>query len=113
MLKTVNAREAGFDDLVGTLQQLVTGFAGDREPLGEAVTAMGGLTTITAGLLKDGRAPLKQDIRELGRLSATADNSTAVENFLQQYARQDDRPRPARLLRLLVQPLPLRGQVAA
>ncbi|GAA3008784.1 MCE family protein [Streptomyces fulvorobeus] len=83
VLKTVNDREAGFDDLVITLEKLVTGFAGDREPLGEAVTAMGALTTVTAGLLDDGRAPLKEDIRQLGRLSDQLVKGTPqIENFL-------------------------------
>ncbi|MFE6127341.1 MCE family protein [Streptomyces sp. NPDC056437] len=83
VLKTVNDREAGFDQLVDTLQRLVSGFSGDRKPLGEAVVAMGGLTTVTADLLTDGRAPLKNDIRELGRLSRQlGDNSPAIENFL-------------------------------
>ncbi|MEV6399476.1 MCE family protein [Streptomyces sp. NPDC051907] len=83
VLKTVNDREAGFDDLVDTLQKLVTGFSGDRRPLGEAVAAMGSLTTVTADLLEDGRAPLKKDIAELGRLSQRlGDNTPAVESFL-------------------------------
>ncbi|MGA4864395.1 MCE family protein [Streptomyces lavendulocolor] len=83
VLKAVNDREAGFNDLVVTLQKLVTGFAGDREPLGEALTAMGSLTTVTAGLLEDGRAPLKTDIRELGRLSGQlADSTDRIEDFL-------------------------------
>ncbi|MGW2653817.1 MCE family protein [Streptomyces sp. NPDC001478] len=83
VLKTVNDREAGFDDLVDTLQELVTGFAGDRKPLGEAITAMGALTTVTADLFQDGRAPLKKDIKELGRLSKNlADNQPQIENFL-------------------------------
>ncbi|MEU9980844.1 MCE family protein [Streptomyces sp. NPDC050856] len=83
VLKTVNQREAGFNDLVVTLQRLVTGFAGDREPLGEAITAMGSLTTVTAGFLQDGRAPLKEDIRQLGRLSGRlADSTPLIEAFL-------------------------------
>ncbi|MER7664022.1 MCE family protein [Streptomyces sp. NPDC096193] len=83
VLKTVNDRETGFDQLVDTLQRLVSGFSGDRKPLGEAVVAMGGLTTVTADLLTDGRAPLKNDIRELGHLAKQlGDNSPAVENFL-------------------------------
>lgn len=57
VLTTVNDRESDFNDLVVTLQQLVSGFAGDRKPLGDAITAMGALTTTTAGLLQDGRAP--------------------------------------------------------
>lgn len=83
VLTTLNDREAGFEDLVVTLQKLVTGFDTDRKPLGEAVQAMGDLTTTTAGLLHDGRAPLKKDIRELGRLSTTlGDHTPSIERFL-------------------------------
>ncbi|MGW1466229.1 MCE family protein [Streptomyces sp. NPDC002308] len=83
VLKTVNDREAGFTELVDTLQQLVTGFAGDRKPLGEAVTAMGALTTVTAGLFEDGRKPLKDSIKQVGRLSDQLGDATPdIENFL-------------------------------
>ena len=83
VLTTVNDREAGFNDLVVTLQQLVSGFAGDRKPLGEAIAAMGDLTTVTAGLFQDGRAPLKDDIKQLGRLSSNlAESAPPIENFL-------------------------------
>ncbi|MFE7617730.1 MCE family protein [Streptomyces sp. NPDC057496] len=83
VLKTVNDREDGFNDLVVTLQKLVTGFSGDRKPLGEAVTAMGALTTVTADLFEDGRKPLKKDIEELGRLSDQLVQGTPqIENFL-------------------------------
>ncbi|MFE1424316.1 MCE family protein [Streptomyces fungicidicus] len=84
VLGTLNDREDGFDDLVVTLRSLVTGFNGDRKPLGEAVEAMGELTTATAGLLEDGRAPLQRDIRELGRLSTGLGEHTGqIEDFLQ------------------------------
>lgn len=84
VLDTLNDREDGFDDLVVTLQELVSGFNEDREPLGKAVTAMSELTTVTAGLLDDGREPLKQDIRELGRLSANlAEHTPRIEDFLE------------------------------
>ncbi|MCY0928850.1 MlaD family protein [Streptomyces sp. H27-H1] len=83
VLDTLNTREAAFADLVVTLQKLVTGFNDDRKPLGEAVQAMGDLTTVTAGLLQDGRAPLKQSIGELGRLSNTlGDHTPQIEDFL-------------------------------
>ncbi|NEA47251.1 MlaD family protein [Streptomyces sp. SID10815] len=83
VLTTLNDREAGFDDLVDTLRRLVSGFNDDRKPLGQAVAAMGDLTTVTAGLLQDGRAPLKQDIGELGRLSGNlGDGTPQIENFL-------------------------------
>ncbi|MFG3381240.1 MCE family protein [Streptomyces sp. NPDC047999] len=83
VLATVNDREEGFDDLAVTLRKLVSGFSGDRRPLGEAVTAMGELTTVTAGLLQEGREPLKQDIAELGRLARELDRGSGqVEDFL-------------------------------
>ena len=81
---TVNSHEQGFTELVSTLQQLVSGFARDRRPVGEAVTSLADLTTSTAALLEDGRAPLKDSVGQLGRLSAgLADNSTQLEEFLQ------------------------------
>lgn len=84
VVDTVNADETGFSDLVTTLQQLVSGFAADRQPLGQAVSAMADLTTTTTGLLADGRAPLKQDIAQLGRLSTNLSDSTPLlQSFLQ------------------------------
>ncbi|WP_405009308.1 MCE family protein [Kitasatospora sp. NBC_01539] len=81
---TVNTHEEGFTELVATLQQLVSGFAQDRRPIGQAVDSLADLTTSTAGLLEDGRAPLKDSIGQLGRLSAgLADNSGPLEEFLQ------------------------------
>ncbi|MFE7132180.1 MCE family protein [Streptomyces sp. NPDC057638] len=83
VLKTVNDREDGFTELIDTLQRMVSGFAQDRKPLGEAITAMGDLTTVTADLLQEGRAPLKEDIRQLGRLAGQLDDGRpAVERFL-------------------------------
>ncbi|MFW6694515.1 MCE family protein [Streptomyces sp. MAR4 CNX-425] len=84
VVETVNTREQDFNDLLVTLQDLVSGFADDRKPLFRAVDAMGDLTTSTAGLVRDGRAPLKEDIRQLGRVSERlADNAPMVENFLE------------------------------
>ncbi|MGW8743780.1 MCE family protein [Streptomyces sp. NPDC055794] len=84
VLDTLNDREDSFDDLVVTLQQLVTGFNEDRKPLGKAVTAMGELTTVTAGLLEDGREPLRKDIRELGRLSGNlGEHTPQIADFLE------------------------------
>ncbi|WP_441248888.1 MCE family protein [Kitasatospora sp. McL0602] len=83
VLGTVNSREAGFNDLVATLQQLVSGFAADREPIGRSITAISQLADSTAGLLADGRAPLKETVAQLGRLSTNlADNTPQLESFL-------------------------------
>ncbi|HEX8870927.1 MAG TPA: MCE family protein, partial [Lentzea sp.] len=61
-LDTVNSRDEDFNNLVITLQQLVSGLAQDRQPIGDAITALGDLTNATAGLLEQGREPLKNDI---------------------------------------------------
>lgn len=83
VLKTVNSRGGELSNLVTTLQHLVTGLAGDRKPIGSAITAISHLTTSTAGLVRDGRAPLKHDIGALGTLAGNLnDNSGTVETFL-------------------------------
>ncbi|MBC6461603.1 MCE family protein [Actinomadura sp. HBU206391] len=83
VLDTVNARDDRLGHLITTLQRLVSGLAADRRPIGEAISAMSDLTGSTAGLLQAGRAPLKQDITELGRLSRNlANDSPTVEVFL-------------------------------
>ncbi|MEU9129677.1 MCE family protein [Kitasatospora sp. NPDC048540] len=83
VVATVNTHEQGFTELVTTLQQLVSGFDRDRQPIGQAVDALAALTTSTAGLLQDGREPLKDTIGQLGRLSTgLADHTPQLERFL-------------------------------
>ena len=84
VLDTVNAHQQGFTQLVVTLQGLVSGFAADRQPIGDAVSALAGLTTSTAGLLQQGRQPLKDSIAQLGRLSDNLQAGTPeLWDFLQ------------------------------
>ncbi|MCP3798911.1 MCE family protein [Allokutzneria sp. A3M-2-11 16] len=84
VLGTVNQRDAQLSGLVISLQQLVSGLAKDREPIGEAVSALADLTGTTAGLLTDARAPLRNDIAELGKVSKNlADSNDIVEGVLQ------------------------------
>lgn len=83
VVKTIDSKGSALSNLVSTLQQLVSGLAADRAPIGSAISAMAQLTTATAGLLQVGRAPLKQDIIQLGRLSSNLDAATpTVESFL-------------------------------
>lgn len=83
VVDTVNSREGEFNDLIDTLRRLVNGFAADRKPIGEAVGAISQLTGSTAGLLSEGRDPLRRDIGALGRLSSNLDrDQPAVEGFL-------------------------------
>ena len=84
VLNTVNAHTTQLSNLIVTLQQLVSGLAADRQPIGDAITALGSLADTTAGLLDQGRAPLKADITSLGTLSKNLDdNQSTVQHFIQ------------------------------
>jgi phospholipid/cholesterol/gamma-HCH transport system substrate-binding protein len=84
VLNTVNANTTQLSNLIVTLQQLVTGLAQDRQPISDAIGALGNLATTTSGLLDQGRAPLQQDIAGLGTLSKNLDDSQAVvAHFIQ------------------------------
>ncbi|MBO2455889.1 MCE family protein [Actinomadura barringtoniae] len=83
VIEDLNGRSDKVVGLVTTLRRLVSGLAEDRGPIGEAIGALDDLTQSTAGLLQDGRAPLKKDVDRLGRLSQNlADESSTVEKFL-------------------------------
>ncbi|UVS82194.1 MCE family protein [Actinokineospora sp. UTMC 2448] len=83
VLDTVNARGEQLSEVLVTVQQLVSGLAEDREPIGDAIEAIGGLADTTSGLLADARAPLKQDIAHLGTLVDTLnEHEPVVEHFI-------------------------------
>jgi phospholipid/cholesterol/gamma-HCH transport system substrate-binding protein len=69
VLGTINRQGDALSTLVGTLQRLVSGLAGDRTAIGDAIEGIGDLTNATAGLLEQGRPALKDSITGLGRLS--------------------------------------------
>jgi phospholipid/cholesterol/gamma-HCH transport system substrate-binding protein len=84
VLDTVNAHTPQLTDFIDQLQQLVSGLAADRQPIGDAITALGNLATTTSGLLSQVRDPLKQDISALGLLANNLnDNQALVEHFIQ------------------------------
>ncbi|NKQ56390.1 MCE family protein [Amycolatopsis sp. K13G38] len=84
LLDTVNARTPQLSDLIVKLQQLVSGLAADRKPIGDAIDALGGLAKTTSGLLEQAREPLKNDIAALGVLSNNLnDSEPLVEHFIQ------------------------------
>jgi phospholipid/cholesterol/gamma-HCH transport system substrate-binding protein len=83
VLNTINARGGQLTDLIVTLRQLVSGLAGDRMPIGDAISGIADLTTSLAGLLEGGRKPLKGDIAALNKLSGTlANNTPTLNSFL-------------------------------
>jgi phospholipid/cholesterol/gamma-HCH transport system substrate-binding protein len=83
VLSQVNAHDDQLSTLVDTTQELVTGLAQDREPIGNAISGLSVLADSTANLLQQGRQPLKDDITQLGAVATNlADNSGLVEQFL-------------------------------
>ncbi|WP_236788613.1 MCE family protein [Amycolatopsis sp. GM8] len=78
VLATVNQRGPALGNLIDQTQQLVTGLAQQRKPIGDAVSALASLTDVTAGLLQDARPPLKDDIANLGVLSNTLSDSGSL-----------------------------------
>jgi phospholipid/cholesterol/gamma-HCH transport system substrate-binding protein len=82
-VESVNSRAGEFSELISTLRQLVHGFAADRKPIGQAISAISGLATSTAGLLGPSRDPLRRDIAGLGRLSSDLNrDQPLVEGFV-------------------------------
>ncbi|NIH88021.1 MCE family protein [Amycolatopsis granulosa] len=83
VLTTVNDHGPQLSELISQTQQLVSGLAAQRDPIGDAVAALGELTDATAGLLADARPPVQQDIAALGTLSGTlADSGQLIDELL-------------------------------
>jgi phospholipid/cholesterol/gamma-HCH transport system substrate-binding protein len=83
VLGTINGQGTALSTLINTVQQLVSGLAGDRAAIGEAIDGMADLTTATAGLLDQARQPLKDSIAGLGEVSGNLVSGSAdLEQFL-------------------------------
>jgi phospholipid/cholesterol/gamma-HCH transport system substrate-binding protein len=80
VLDNVNARAPELTGLIGELQELVTGLAAQRKPIGNAITALNGLAGTTTDLLTKARPPLRNDIAGLRSLSGTLANKKDVLN---------------------------------
>lgn len=92
VLGVVNDRTDQLDTTIVTLQKLVSGLAQDRKSIGSTISGMGDLSESVAGLLEEGRAPLKKSITALGDLSEVlADNEDVIEKFIQTLPTKLDR----------------------
>ncbi|SFP51827.1 phospholipid/cholesterol/gamma-HCH transport system substrate-binding protein [Amycolatopsis arida] len=92
VLDTVNAKGDQFGELVTTVHQLVAGLAADAGPIGAAVDGLAELTTSTAGLLAEGRQPIRDGIAALDDLSGNlVDNTATFERFLDNLPVKFDR----------------------
>lgn len=83
VLGNINGQGDALSTLVGTLQRLVSGLAGDRTAIGGAIEGLAELTNATAGLLDQARQPLKDSISGLGMLASNlVAGSAELEQFL-------------------------------
>jgi phospholipid/cholesterol/gamma-HCH transport system substrate-binding protein len=83
VLDKVNSHGDQLRDLIISLQQFVSGFAKDRQPIGEAISSLDELAGATAGLVNDSREPLKESIAALGQVAKNlADNDKVVDAAL-------------------------------
>ena len=83
VLTNINGQGDALSALVGTLQRLVSGLAGDRIAIGDAIEGIGDLTVATAGLFASARPALKDSIAGLGAVSTNLVTGAAdLEQFL-------------------------------
>jgi len=78
VLETVDERDRALSTLLIELQRFVSGLAEDREAIGASLTNIAGLAESTAGLVRDARPAIRDDVRELGEVSANLDDSKEV-----------------------------------
>jgi phospholipid/cholesterol/gamma-HCH transport system substrate-binding protein len=75
VLGTVDRRDRQLSTLILELQRFVSGLADDRAAIGASLTDIAGLAESTAGLVKDARPAIRDDVRELGEVSKNLDDS--------------------------------------
>ena len=69
VLATISTDGDKFSGTVDKLEKLITGLAADRDPIGNAITALDAGTASLTDLLTDARAPLAGTVDQLARLA--------------------------------------------
>jgi len=91
VLATINADGGKFSATVDRLEKLVTGLAGDRDPIGNAITALDTGTASLTDLLAQARSPLAGTVDQLARLAPILDSDKATLDLALQKAPQNYR----------------------
>lgn len=86
VLATIDADGAKFSGAVDRLEQLVTGLAADRDPIGTAITALESGTASLTDLLTAARPPLAGTVDELARLAPILEADQATLDLALQKA---------------------------
>src|SRR3954471_6101074 len=84
VMQTVADRDEQLSGLIVSLQEFVTGLAGDREAIFDSLETIDQLAGATSGFLEDARPPLAAGIEAVGDLSEElGDTGDVLEHFLQ------------------------------
>ncbi|MQA83894.1 MAG: MCE family protein [Streptosporangiales bacterium] len=86
VLAALDGRHERLSELVAELQRWVSGLAADRTAIGSSLQHIDELTRATAGLVAEGRPSIREDIAQLGELTATLsepENERLLEHFVQ------------------------------
>jgi phospholipid/cholesterol/gamma-HCH transport system substrate-binding protein len=89
VLATVDRRDDQLSQLLVELQRFVSGLSDDREAIGASLTNIAGLAESTSGLLKDARPAVRDDVKQVVRVTgALDDNKALVDAFLKNFPKK-------------------------
>lgn len=91
---TVARRHDQLEDLIRDLSVFAVGLARDRRAIGDSLRHIDTMTALSAGLLREARPSLRQDIAELSeiaRVLSTGDGRREVEHALDHLPRKLER----------------------
>jgi phospholipid/cholesterol/gamma-HCH transport system substrate-binding protein len=78
VLTTVNARAPQLSDLITQLQQLVSGLAADRDPIGQSFSKISDVSKSVSDLLVDARPQVTGTVTQLDRLATLLNGGRAT-----------------------------------
>ena len=78
VLRTVDRRDRNLSQLLVQLQSFVSGLSGDREAIGNSLTGINALTSQTASLISDARPSVREDVKQLGKVSKSLDDNKGL-----------------------------------
>jgi phospholipid/cholesterol/gamma-HCH transport system substrate-binding protein len=82
VLTTIGQRDTELSNLIVQLQGFISGLADDRFTIGNAIDGINKLSTNTAGLLTQVRAPLAKDIKDITGLVGVLNANSGTINFV-------------------------------
>jgi phospholipid/cholesterol/gamma-HCH transport system substrate-binding protein len=80
VLRTVDNHDRDLSQLLVQLQSFVSGLSGDRNAIGTSLTGINALTSQTASLITDARPSVREDVKQLGKVSKSLDKNKGLLN---------------------------------